>query len=99
MSREAVADTGVVRGEAANHGILDVKRWLNQVLPALGSEDAEGLQSACNTYEAEMISRTHPAVLLSRRACLDAHDHKRINEHSPLVSKRAAVPTEAETRI
>lgn len=37
-----------------------------------------------------MVARTRPAVLTSRRACLDAHDYKRINESSPLVSRRAA---------
>lgn len=47
------------------------------------------MQHACDSYEHEMIARTHAAVLLSRRACLDAHDYKRIDESSPLVSRRA----------
>jgi hypothetical protein len=39
----------------------------------------------------EMIPRARMAVLNSRRACMDAHDAKSINEASPLVARRAIV--------
>lgn len=84
-----------VRGEAANHGILDVKRWLDQHLPAFKSGNLqsgpEQIRLACEAYEREMVERTRAAVLASRQACLDAHDYQSINEHSPLVSKRINV--------
>lgn len=47
-----------------------------------------------DAYEQEMIPRTKQAVLNSRRACLDANDHKSINKSSPLVSRRAVVMEE-----
>ncbi|KAK5116870.1 hypothetical protein LTR85_009130 [Meristemomyces frigidus] len=83
------------RGEAANHGITDVARWLDFHLPVLKSKERSGgdLKGACDAYEREMIARTHLAVLASRQACLDAHDHERVNERSPLVSKRAPIAT------
>jgi hypothetical protein len=48
-------------------------------------------QEAIADYETEMIERAHEAVLLSRQACLDAHDIRNLNSNSPLVSKRARV--------
>ena len=42
-------------------------------------------------FEEEMRLRAHDAVLLSRQACLDAHDLNGIKPDSPLVSKRARV--------
>ncbi|KAJ5613389.1 hypothetical protein N7510_006583 [Penicillium lagena] len=81
------------RGEAANHGILDVESLLSAVLPALrASEDALGehLKEACKIYTQGMVERTAPAVLNSRQACLDAHVYERINDDSPLIQMRAA---------
>ena len=43
-----------------------------------------------------MIQRTAPAVLNSRRACLDAHDYKSISEASPLVGRRAMEAEKSE---
>lgn len=87
------------RGEAANHGILDVASFLEQLGPYLSSppssSSAESPQKATTAYEQEMIKRTRPAVLTSRRACLDAHEHERINDKSPLVSRRAVVTEES----
>lgn len=85
------------RGEAANHGIMDVSVLLSHVLsPFSASSDvkSEGLAAALRAYEKEMIERTAPAVLTSRRACLDAHDYARIGEESPLVSKRVKISEE-----
>nr|OQO28444.1 hypothetical protein B0A51_02993 [Rachicladosporium sp. CCFEE 5018] len=81
------------RGEAANHGITDVRRWLDAHLEVLKAEhpDEKALAAACSSYEEEMIARTRVAVLASRQACLDAHDYSRISDNSPLVSRRAIV--------
>lgn len=49
---------------------------------------AEQQRIAIDAYEADLCSRGRPAVLASRRACLDAHEQGRINEKSPLVARR-----------
>ncbi|KAK6433945.1 hypothetical protein LTR95_009873 [Oleoguttula sp. CCFEE 5521] len=92
MSDAAHAMT-MYRGEAANHGITDVRRWLDAHLEVLKVEGPgeEALAAACSSYEEEMIGRTRVAVLASRQACLDAHDYSRISDTSPLVSRRAIV--------
>ena len=54
-------------------------------------DEDDHLAQMISRYEIEMITRTRPAVLASRRACLDAHDYRRIDERSPLISKRAIV--------
>ncbi|KAH8592822.1 monooxygenase-like protein [Bisporella sp. PMI_857] len=77
------------RGEAANHGITDAARLLEQLV-ALHSgniSQKEGLEN----FQAEMRPRAHDAVLLSRQACLDAHDLNNLKPDSPLVSKRAKI--------
>lgn len=86
------------RGEAANHGILDVEVLLGHICKVItrgGAEGyGEGWGGAVAAYEEEMIRRTAAAVLTSRRACLDAHDYQRIGEESPLVNKRVRVAEE-----
>jgi len=77
------------RGEAANHGITDAAR-LSEQLRAI-NEGEISQEEGVNVYEAEMRLRAHDAVLLSRQACLDAHDLNGIMPDSPLVSKRAKV--------
>ena len=52
------------------------------------------LKKAIDAYEEEMMQRTAPAVLTSRRACLDAHEYKRIDDQSPLVSRRVMITEE-----
>lgn len=79
----------IVRGEAANHGIKDVGQLYRGVFASSPPNRA-----GVDAYEQEMIPRTKQAVLNSRRACLDAHDHKSINKSSPLVSRRAVVMEE-----
>ena len=74
------------RGEGANHVIFDVKDFVERVVPALSGDG--DLRSALDEYERAVITRTRPAVLASRRACLDAHDWKRISKMSPLLTKR-----------
>jgi hypothetical protein len=46
------------------------------------------MASAVRTFEDGMIARTRPAVLASRRACLDAHEWQRLLPSSPLLSRR-----------
>ncbi len=84
----------IVRGEGANHGITDIAVLLENLLPALADSSSVSVTDAINAYEHEMICRTAPAVLTSRRACLDAHDYQKINEESPLVSRRVMVTEE-----
>ncbi|KAL8687312.1 MAG: hypothetical protein Q9218_006479 [Villophora microphyllina] len=91
------------RGEAYNHGVADIAGLLSQILPVLSpsssaastTETRPSLQQAIDAYEAEMIQRTAPAVLTSRRACLDAHEYSRISDQSPLVSRRVMVSDRA----
>ena len=81
------------RGEAANHGIVDVDLFLSETLPALTSDDENRtklLSKACKGYTQQMVERAAPAVLKSRQACLDAHVYERINDDSPLIAKRVA---------
>lgn len=80
------------RGEAFNHGITDAARLSEELVGAFsGDFDQERLKVAVDKYEQEMIKRTYSAVLLSRQACLDAHDIEKLGPDSPLVSKRARV--------
>jgi hypothetical protein len=42
-----------------------------------------------------MRTRACDAVLLSRQACLDAHDFHALTDESPLLSKRAVIRSRA----
>ena len=66
-----------------------------QLHDALMSVVTEGrsLQEGVDLFEAQMKARTRDAVLLSRQACLDAHDLAALTNDSPLVSRRAVVRT------
>jgi 2-polyprenyl-6-methoxyphenol hydroxylase-like FAD-dependent oxidoreductase len=75
------------RGEAANHGILDAYR-LSKALEAVYHQGKD-LKQAIDEYEMELRERTNVAVLLSRQACLDAHDWDGLNENSAVLKKRA----------
>lgn len=84
------------RGEAANHGILDVHVLLSKILPVIdnntgGSDGEKQLKQACESYTDLMVERTAPAVLKSRQACLDAHVYDRVNDNSPLIQTRVAL--------
>lgn len=53
-------------------------------------EGTATLKEAVDVYEAELRKRTVPAVLLSREACLDAHDWNKLQGgNSPLLAIRA----------
>lgn len=75
------------RGEAGNHGILDAWHLLRQIKAVHTGEKTRS--EAIDTYEKEMKERAAPAVLLSRQACLDAHDFHGLNENSAVLKKRA----------
>ncbi|KAI4212454.1 MAG: hypothetical protein LQ351_004887 [Letrouitia transgressa] len=93
MLGDAAHAMTMFRGEAANHGITDVAVLLSNIIPVL-QDEGEGMKEAVDAYEAEMIARTGPAVLASRKACLDAHEYRSINDQSPLVSRRVMVTSE-----
>ncbi|AEO57277.1 hypothetical protein MYCTH_2314986 [Thermothelomyces thermophilus ATCC 42464] len=87
------------RGEGANHAIVDVHDLVELVMPHFVADErdehstpaqrAVDLRAALDRYEDRVVSRTRPAVLASRQACIDAHQWSRINEKSPLLSRRA----------
>ncbi|KAL2189213.1 FAD/NAD(P)-binding domain-containing protein [Thermothelomyces heterothallicus CBS 203.75] len=87
------------RGEGANHAIVDVLDLVELVMPhfvaaerdehSTAAQRAVDLRAALDRYEDRVVSRTRPAVLASRQACIDAHQWSRINEKSPLLSRRA----------
>lgn len=91
------------RGEGANHGIADIAELLESILPSLQNSSGptflkglspRTLKDAIDVYEKVMIRRAIPAVLTSRRACLDAHDYGKITDQSPLISRRVMVTKE-----
>ncbi|KAF4467934.1 monooxygenase [Fusarium albosuccineum] len=89
LAGDAAHAMTMYRGEAANHGILDAYR-LCKALEAVYREESN-LKEAIDGYEMELRERTSIAVLLSRQACLDAHDWAGLNENSAVLKKRAIV--------
>ncbi|KAK4176784.1 hypothetical protein QBC36DRAFT_4192 [Triangularia setosa] len=85
---DALHPMAMYRGEGANHAIIDVKEYVDTVLPHLDGSPTE-LRAALDAYEDKAVARTRPAVLASRQACLDAHEWEKIGPASPLLSKRA----------
>ena len=55
----------------------------------LGVAHDKARAEAIVEYEEEMRERAAPAVLLSRQACLDAHDYHGLNENSAVLKRRA----------
>ncbi|KAK3299887.1 uncharacterized protein B0H64DRAFT_421345 [Chaetomium fimeti] len=74
------------RGEAANQGFTDAKNLAQQL--ALWHGGSKTRQEALTAYETEMAQRGREAVLLSRQACLDAHNLHKLTPNSPLIGKR-----------
>ncbi|TPX13007.1 uncharacterized protein E0L32_006652 [Thyridium curvatum] len=87
LAGDAAHAMTMYRGEAANHGILDAYR-LHKVLEAVYIQGKDP-REAIDEYEAEVRERTSTAVLLSRQACLDAHDFAGLNENSAVLKRRA----------
>ncbi|KAL2854606.1 hypothetical protein BJX68DRAFT_264506 [Aspergillus pseudodeflectus] len=73
------------RGEAANHGLLDIFHLVEALTRVYAGAD---LPTAMDEYESEMRARTAPAVQLSREACMEAHAWDQLNEGSAILSKR-----------
>lgn len=88
LAGDAAHAMTMYRGEAGNHGICDVKDLMDQIdLFVSGNKTWEmAAKDYCETIKA----RASPAVLLSRQACLDAHDFSKIrpDTDSPLLSMR-----------
>lgn len=81
--------TSTDRGEGANHAIVDVLDFADRVLPILKQDsDFSPLRESLDEYENAVVKRSRPGVLASRRACLDAHEWKRIGSDSPLLTRR-----------
>ncbi|OBA22379.1 FAD/NAD(P)-binding domain-containing protein [Metschnikowia bicuspidata var. bicuspidata NRRL YB-4993] len=76
------------RGEAANHGIADVADFIGQTDRYLKGDIPWA--DAVSNYCEQVYLRAQEAVLLSRQACLDAHDMSKITagSASPLLTKR-----------
>lgn len=87
LAGDAAHAMTMYRGEAANHGILDARNLTN-ALKSVASGEAS-IKDALDKYEAELRDRTAPAVLLSREACIMAHDFHGLNENSAVVKRRA----------
>jgi len=83
----SLIDKFVDRGEAANHGITDALD-LCQSLTAM-VKDGKSLKLRIHEFETEMRERTSWAVLMSRQACLDAHDFSSLNADSAILARRA----------
>lgn len=85
------------RGEGANHAVVDVLQFAEDVTPSLQQDsDVSTLRKALDVYEDSVVKRTRPAVLAARRACLDAHDWPKITPTSPLLTKREMFMSYAE---
>ncbi|KAM0355102.1 hypothetical protein ACHAPU_000961 [Fusarium lateritium] len=86
---DAIHAMAMYRGEGANHAILDVQDFVQRIVSTLeqGGEYA-ALRLALDEYEKAVVERTRPAVLASRRACMDAHDWNMISDKSPLLTRR-----------
>ncbi|GKU04575.1 zeaxanthin chloroplastic [Fusarium langsethiae] len=86
---DALHAMAMFRGEGANHVILDVQDFVDQVVPVLrDGGDFKTLRKAMDDYENAVVTRTRSAVLASRQACLHAHDWEKISSESPLLTRR-----------
>ena len=73
------------RGEAANHGITDAQMLHDQLLDVSCGRLSQ--VDAIKLFETEMRDRTSWAVLMSRQACMDAHDFKNLNKDSAILAR------------
>ncbi|QUC20874.1 uncharacterized protein UV8b_05115 [Ustilaginoidea virens] len=90
LAGDAAHAMTMYRGEAANHGMLDAYRLVERLERVHAGQTT--LKAAVDEYEAEMRRRTggpDGAVMLSRQACLDAHDFHGLNESSAVLRRRA----------
>ncbi|CEI70419.1 hypothetical protein FVEN_g1075 [Fusarium venenatum] len=86
---DALHAMAMYRGEGANHVILDVEDFVDCVVPVLqAGGTSEKLRASMDDYTKAVVTRTRPAVLASRQACLHAHDWEKISSESPLLTRR-----------
>ncbi|OBS22627.1 hypothetical protein FPOA_08962 [Fusarium poae] len=86
---DALHPMAMYRGEGANHVILDVEDFVDCVVPILqAGGTSEKLKTSMDRYLKAVVTRTRPAVLASRQACLHAHDWEKISSESPLLTRR-----------
>lgn len=88
LAGDAAHAMTMYRGEACNVGILDAYLFIQQL--DLFTKGEKSWLELVRDYSSEMKERAHGRVLLSRQACLDAHDMTKIhkNSDSPLLSVR-----------
>ena len=89
LAGDAAHAMTMYRGEAFNHGLRDVEELVGRIEERMAGDGTGAMKEAIKEYEEKMCERCRPAVLASRRACLDAHDWSRLDEKSPLVARRA----------
>ncbi|KAL5344044.1 hypothetical protein BJX70DRAFT_405221 [Aspergillus crustosus] len=87
LAGDAAHAMTMYRGEAANHGLLDAFKLVHVLEHAYNG--SKTLTEGMNHYEMEMRKRTRRAVLLSRQACLDAHNWDQLNEDCAILTRRA----------
>ncbi|KAM0492339.1 hypothetical protein ACHAP8_010026 [Fusarium lateritium] len=86
---DALHAMAMYRGEGANHVILDVEDFVDCVVPVLqAGATSEKLRTSVDDYTKAVVTRTRPAVLASRQACLHAHDWEKISSESLLLTRR-----------
>ncbi|KAL4861730.1 hypothetical protein BDV12DRAFT_207798 [Aspergillus spectabilis] len=85
LAGDAAHAMTMYRGEAANHGLLDIFHLVPAIEKIYAGVNAK---STIDEYESEMRERTQQAVRLSRQACLEAHAWDQLNEKSAILSRR-----------
>ncbi|KPM37609.1 hypothetical protein AK830_g8963 [Neonectria ditissima] len=85
LAGDAAHAMTVYRGEAANHGILDAYRLCARLAAVYGG--GLDVKAGVDGYEAELRERTSAAVLLNRRACLEAHDWAGLDGDSAVLKR------------
>ncbi|KAH0331257.1 FAD/NAD(P)-binding domain-containing protein, partial [Aureobasidium melanogenum] len=85
LAGDAAHPMTMFRGEAANHGILDVHDLWKTL--KLVYRNGGNMRDAIRGYGERMMTRATDAILKSRVACEDAHGDS-VDENSPLVTER-----------
>ncbi|KAL4983046.1 hypothetical protein BDW68DRAFT_191660 [Aspergillus falconensis] len=85
LAGDAAHAMGIYRGEAANHGLLDIFHLVEAIANIYAGGDQK---AAIDKYESEMRERTAPAVRLSRQACIEAHAWEQLKEGCAVLSRR-----------
>jgi len=66
---------------------VDVKNLENLLVEVANGEISQA--EAIEKFETEMRDRSSWAVMMSRQACLDAHDFKSLTKDSAILARRA----------